>query len=133
MNKGKGIAATAEEIARARAFVRTHGRVPLIEVPPIAPVNGGELAAASKRPKTWKDGLITACAADTEMAGVDWLWPDRFALGKIGLIAGLPDMGKGQIGAFLAAAVTNSDIKLPCDEGVAPQGNVIWFNAEDDA
>ena len=64
------------------------------------------------------------------MCGVEWLWPDRFARGKFGLIAGMPDMGKGQIAAFLAAAVT-AGIELPCDEGNATQGNVIWFNAED--
>jgi putative DNA primase/helicase len=56
----------------------------------------------------------------------------RFARGKFGLIAGLPDMGKGQIAAFIAAAVT-AGVELPCDEGSAPQGNVIWFNAEDGA
>jgi hypothetical protein len=69
-------------------------------------------------------------ADDLDMQGLDWLWPGRFARGKFGLIAGLPDMGKGQIAAFIAAAVT-ADIELPCDEGHAPQGTVIWFNAED--
>jgi hypothetical protein len=76
------------------------------------------------------DELVIATAADLEMCGVDWLWPGRFARGKFGLVAGLPDMGKGQIAAFIAAAVTAA-IALPCDEGNAPQGNVIWFNAED--
>jgi hypothetical protein len=76
------------------------------------------------------DKLVIATAADLEMCGVDWLWPGRFARGKFGLVAGLPDMGKGQIAAFIAAAVTAA-IALPCDEGSAPQGNVIWFNAED--
>jgi RecA-family ATPase len=79
-----------------------------------------------------EDGLVISKAADLEMRGIAWLWPGRFALGKIGLIAGLPDYGKGQIAAFLAAAVT-AGIELPCREGSAPQGNVIWFNAEDDA
>jgi AAA domain len=79
-----------------------------------------------------EDRLVISKAADLEMRGVDWLWPGRFARGKIGLIAGLPDMGKGQIAAFLAAAVT-AEIELPCREGSAPQGNVIWFNAEDHA
>jgi hypothetical protein len=79
-----------------------------------------------------EDELRTTAAGDLEMCGVNWLWPGRFALGKIGLIAGLPDYGKGQIAAFLAAAVTAA-IELPCAEGNAPQGNVIWFNAEDDA
>jgi AAA domain-containing protein/primase-like protein/bifunctional DNA primase/polymerase-like protein len=77
------------------------------------------------------DELKIVWASDLEMCGVDWLWPGRFALGKIGLVAGLPDYGKGQIAAFLAAAVTAA-IELPCEEGGTPQGNVIWFNAEDD-
>src|SRR5215469_13832301 len=62
-------------------------------------------------------------ASKLEMRGITWLWPGRFALGKIGLIAGLPDYGKGQIAAFLAAAVT-AGIELPCGEGIAPRGNV---------
>jgi len=74
--------------------------------------------------------LATADAEDLEMCGVEWLWPGRFALGKFGLIAGLPDMGKGQIAAFIAAAVTAA-VELPCGEGKTTQGNVIWFNAED--
>ena len=76
------------------------------------------------------DKLATDDAKDLKMCGVEWLWPGRFALGKFGLIAGLPDMGKGQIAAFIAAAVTAS-IALPCEEGKTTQGNVIWFNAED--
>jgi putative DNA primase/helicase len=79
-----------------------------------------------------KSTLVTTAAADVEMQAVDWLWPDRFALGAINLIAGLPDMGKGQIAAFIAAAVT-SGIPLPCDEGKCRQGSVIWLNAEDNA
>jgi len=76
------------------------------------------------------DDLMTTEATSLQMCGVDWLWPGRFARGKFGLIAGLPDMGKGQIAAFIVAAVTNA-LEFPCGEGAAPQGNVIWFNAED--
>src|SRR5262249_22579697 len=78
------------------------------------------------------DDLAVAVANDLEMCGIDWLWPGRFARGKFGLIAGLPDYGKGQIAAFIAAAVTAA-VELPCDEGTATQGNVLWFNAEDGA
>src|SRR5262249_42283179 len=76
------------------------------------------------------DELVIIGADEEEICAVDWMWPDRFALGKFGLIAGMPDMGKGQIAAFIAAAVT-AGVELPCNEGRAPQGNVIWFNAED--
>jgi putative DNA primase/helicase len=87
-------------------------------------------SAPDNRDQKVDDDLVTTAAASLEMCGVDWLWPGRFARGKFGLIAGLPDMGKGQIAAFITAAVTAA-VALPCDEGKAPQGNVIWFNAED--
>jgi CHC2 zinc finger len=60
-----------------------------------------------------KDRLVINKASDHEMCGVEWLWPGRFARGKIALIAGLPDMGKGQIAAFIAAAAT-AEVPLPC-------------------
>jgi hypothetical protein len=90
---------------------------------PAAPADSAALLPAPAE-------LVIASASDLEMCGVDWLWPGRFARGKFGLIAGLPDMGKGQIAAFMAAAVTAA-VALPCGEGCAPQGDVIWFNAED--
>jgi hypothetical protein len=77
------------------------------------------------------DGLDYASASDFDVRSITWMWPDRFAIGKLGLIGGMPDMGKGLISAFIAAAVTTS-IDLPCGEGKTPRGNVLWFNAEDD-
>ena len=66
------------------------------------------------------------------MHGIRWLWKDQFALGKLGLIGGLPDKGKGLISAYMAGCVTTVNLEWPCGEGKAPQGNVIWFTAEDD-
>jgi hypothetical protein len=77
------------------------------------------------------DGLEHATAADFDARSITWMWPGRFAIGKLGLIGGMPDMGKGLISAFISAAVT-ADVDLPCGEGKTPQGNVIWFTAEDD-
>jgi hypothetical protein len=100
------------------------------------PRNAGKLVNTCFDAPLWtpteklKGELRTAAASDIKMQGIDWLWPGRFARGKFGLIAGLPDYGKGQIAAFIAAAVT-AGIALPCGEGNATQGNVIWFNAED--
>jgi putative DNA primase/helicase len=91
----------------------------------------GDDSAGQNEPQEG-DGLMIAKAAELEMCGVDWLWPGRFARGKLGLIAGMPDMGKGQIAAFIVAAVTAA-VALPCSEGGATQGDVIWFNAEDGA
>jgi hypothetical protein len=76
--------------------------------------------------------LESTRASSIKMRAIQWLWPDRFALGKLGLLVGLPDEGKGQILADMAARVTRGD-EWPCDEGRAPKGNVILLSAEDDA
>jgi hypothetical protein len=75
--------------------------------------------------------LESTRASNIKMAAIQWLWPDRFALGKLGLLVGLPDEGKGQILADMAARVTRGDY-WPCNEGRSPQGNVILLSAEDD-
>ena len=75
--------------------------------------------------------LNSARASSFKMKAVHWLWPDRFALGKLGILAGLPDEGKGQVFANMAATVTQGS-EWPCGEGIAPQGNVILLTAEDD-
>jgi putative DNA primase/helicase len=66
------------------------------------------------------------------MSAIQWFWPNRFALGKVGIIAGLPDEGKGQLLCYMIAKATGSDPEWPCGEGRAPQGNVVLLTAEDD-
>ena len=75
--------------------------------------------------------LRSARASSFELSAIQWLWPNRFALGKLGILAGLPDEGKGQILCDMAARITRG-MEWPCDEGTAPQGNVILLTAEDD-
>jgi putative DNA primase/helicase len=75
--------------------------------------------------------LNSARASSFQMKAIDWLWPGRYALGKLGLLVGLPDEGKGQIFADMAARVTRA-WQWPCNEGRAPKGNVLLLTAEDD-
>jgi len=75
--------------------------------------------------------LDSAQASTFQMRGLRWFWPGRFAMGKLGLIGGLPDKGKGLISADMIARTTSGD-QWPCNEGAAPKGDVIWFTAEDD-
>ena len=75
--------------------------------------------------------LQSARASSFEMKSIQWLWPNRYALGKLGLLVGLPDEGKGQVFCDMAARVTKGS-DWPCDEGKAPKGNVILLTAEDD-
>jgi putative DNA primase/helicase len=76
--------------------------------------------------------LESARASTYKMEAIEWLWPNRFARGKVGLLVGLPEEGKGQILCYIAAQVTSPVGRWPCDEGAAPHGNVILLTAEDD-
>jgi AAA domain len=85
----------------------------------------------SEETETSKRLLETAAASTYQMRGIRWLWPNRFAIGKLGLIGGLPDKGKGLICCDIIACVT-APRDFPCNEGRPTQGNVIWLTAEDD-
>ncbi len=63
---------------------------------------------------------------------VDWLWPGRFALGKLSLIGGPAGAGKSNLLTYLVAAVSTGGA-WPCGEGRAPLGTAVMFSAEDDA
>jgi DNA polymerase I-like protein with 3'-5' exonuclease and polymerase domains len=95
--------------------------------------NGSTLAQlrarADQAPKF--NALASVNAADVEIEDYDWVWPDRFARKKIGLLVGLPDEGKGLTISDIAARITRGAM-WPCGEGQAPLGNAIVLSAEDD-
>jgi hypothetical protein len=97
---------------------------------PWAPAKAEERATQTAFPPDTGE-LQSICAANVKMRAIEWLWPDRFAVGKLGIIAGLPDEGKGQILAYIIAMITTSGL-WPCDEGRAPKGKVVLLTAEDD-
>lgn len=91
--------------------------------PPAKP-NGKDAAATP--------AALTSVAASTyQMRGIRWFWNNRFALGKLGLIGGLPDRGKGLITSYMIARATTAGA-WPCNEGRASLGNVLLLTAEDD-
>jgi DNA polymerase len=91
-----------------------------------------ELLARCAIAPPWQGDELESLRADqVTMRAVDWLWPNRFALGKLGLIVGLPDEGKGLLISFIAAQVTTGG-PWPLNEGVAVSGNVLLLSAEDD-
>jgi hypothetical protein len=89
-------------------------------------INGGTARASPA------GRLISRCAADVTPEPVEWLWPGRIAIGKQTLVAGEAGLGKSQLMASVAAAVTTGS-EWPCGEGRAPLGNVIILSAEDGA
>lgn len=75
--------------------------------------------------------LVITTVADIEPKAIEWLWPQRFAVGKLSLIAGHPGLGKSQLTAYMAAVVSTGG-NWPCDEGNAESGDVLMLSAEDD-
>lgn len=96
-----------------------HSKKELIERCKAAPPPGGEAK------------LESVLASEVEIRAIEWLWDKRFAVGKIGVIAGLPDEGKGQVMYYIAARITRGQT-WPIAEGRSRLGNVIILSAEED-
>ena len=74
--------------------------------------------------------LVTRRMSDIEMRPIRWLWKKRIALGKLGLLAGQPGLGKSQLTCSLAALVSTGAL-FP-DGAESPIGSVILLTCEDD-
>jgi AAA domain len=58
------------------------------------------------------------------------LWPSRFAMGKLAMVCGLPDVGKSFTLLDLAARISTG-AKWPDGDQHAPAGSVVILSAED--
>lgn len=76
--------------------------------------------------------LYVRRASEINPQPIEWMWPNRIAIGKLTLIVGEPGLGKSQLTAFLTAIETTGG-RWPCNEGIASLGSVVIFSAEDDA
>lgn len=76
---------------------------------------------------------IATCLANVEPTTVRWLWPGRFACGKLSLLAGQPGLGKSFLTLDIAARVSRGD-PWPCEDEppVREPANVVLLSAEDD-
>ncbi|RKY05872.1 MAG: hypothetical protein DRP56_08420, partial [Planctomycetota bacterium] len=59
---------------------------------------------------------VLVCLADVESKPVNWLWQDRFALGKLSALAGDCDLGKSFI-ALNMAALLSKGLPMPGEYG----------------
>ena len=92
-----------------------------------------ELIARCEGTAPWQGGqLDTLCAEEVKLEAIDWCWFGRFALGKLGIIAGLPDEGKSSLLCYIASRLTNSKLEWPNGEGRPPRcGTVLMLTSED--
>ncbi len=88
-----------------------------------------ELQAGTDAEPQWEPVLV--CLADVEKKPVEWLWQDRFALGKLSALGGDCDLGKSFIVLNMAATLSQG-LPLPGEYGYnrEPAGSII-LTAED--
>ena len=115
-----GIAADTGQIIFAQA--RQVADMPA--APPLAPSSPQPSGRAPS-------DIVLTRMSDIEMRSVDWLWPDRVALGKVTALAGYGGLGKSTILFDIAAAVSRA-AAWPAGEGFAPFGSTIILSSEDD-
>ena len=71
-----------------------------------------------------------ASLAEVEERDVDWLWPDRFPLGMLCLLAGKQGLGKSVLTVEMAARVSTG--RAWPDGSECPKGSVVILSEEDD-
>jgi putative DNA primase/helicase len=74
-------------------------------------------------------GRKSASHGDVKVKEVDWLWPGRFPMGQVSLIAGRTDSGKSLALADAIARVTIG-ADWPDGAGPAPLGEVLVFGED---
>jgi putative DNA primase/helicase len=87
----------------------------------------GDAAKAS----AGSEELEVISADSVKIKSIDWLWPSRFALGKLGLLGGSPERGKGLIISDMFSRITRG-APWPCNEGRAPKGDCVLLQQEDE-
>ncbi|MCP4712797.1 MAG: AAA family ATPase [Planctomycetes bacterium] len=80
--------------------------------------------------QTLQANIITLDTVQAEP--IQWLWPQRFAIGKLSLIAGDPGLGKSFITLDMAARLSSGTPWIDCPTIVNPVSSTILLSAEDD-
>ncbi len=77
-------------------------------------------------------GPVLVCISDVQPRPVEWLWPGRFAIGKLTLLAGDPGLGKSFLTLDMAARVSTGTPWPDRRSERNDPGDVILLSAEDD-
>ena len=88
--------------------------------------------ALTERGKSVMCGPVVTRMSDVVQKPVEWLWRQRFGLGKLNVICGDPGLGKSFLTLDMIARVTTGS-PWPDEDvaGVAPLGSAVLVSAED--
>jgi bifunctional DNA primase/polymerase-like protein/AAA domain-containing protein len=117
----------ADKIEKAYAKPRA------FDGPAPVPIIGSSKASPVSMASGGHEQLVLTDAKDVTIARIDWLWPDRIALGMMHLLIGDQDMGKGLTLASITALVTTGRPWPDDPEGTKPREprHVLILSAED--
>lgn len=85
-----------------------------------------------KPAKPVRSDAVLVRMSDVVAERVEWLWPDRIALGKTSMILGDPDLGKSFVTLDIAARVSTGAAFPDRLGDPNPVGSVVLLSAEDD-
>jgi len=89
-----------------------------------------ELAKKRAEKKARAGTLQMVCMANVQSKPISWLWPQKFARGKVSQLTGDPGLGKSLLTVAMATAVSTG-AKWPVGQDRAPLGSVIMLSDED--
>ncbi|OQA10845.1 MAG: DNA repair protein RadA [Firmicutes bacterium ADurb.Bin373] len=98
------------------------------------PRQGKQKSTSPKRmdPIRNDEEAVLTRLSDVDPVPIEWLWPDRIAIGKITILAGDPGLGKSFVSLDVAARVSTGDVWPDDPYTHAPTGSTILLSAEDD-
>jgi hypothetical protein len=82
------------------------------------------------QPDEAKRTAVLVRADELQPESIDWAWENRFAFGKLAVLAGDPGLGKSTILVEIAALHSIGG-DFPCGEGRAQQCETLFLTAED--
>ena len=88
-----------------------------------------QFAHNSKKPRS--HDLVVVELKDVTPRAIQWLWPGKFALGKLVLLGGVPSTGKTTITHSIVSIVSNGG-QWPFSNDRAQRGRAIILTCEDD-
>ena len=85
----------------------------------------------AEKAEPWPAPILISLA-DVEPQPIEWLWPERIALGKLTLIAGDPGVGKSLLTLDIAARLSHGGPWPDKPSDMNRIGSVVLLSAEDD-
>ena len=118
------------DVARSSGLAARHGD-DVVEEHLFAAFSAADLQIKFDSALQSEHGLVVTRMTDIEMRAIEWLWPDRIAIGKLTEFAGQGGVGKSTLLFDIAARVSRGEA-WPDNPARGAAQSVFILSAEDD-